>query len=143
METLGKLEPAALAQHAAAVAARLEDCDPYFDDRPDRGDDGVRWAAVKTLGKLEPPVLALHAALIVAKLEDPDRCVRIAAVQTLDKLEAAALAPHRRRIRAAVRNILTNPEYGLWSNKNEDSDPVRRAAKSTLDKLRATAHRAE
>ena len=66
LETLGKLEPAALAQHAAAVVAKLEDCRL-----------GVRRAALETLGKLEPAALAQHAAAIVAKLEDSDwACAR-------------------------------------------------------------------
>ena len=40
--TLGKLEAATLAQHAAAIVAKLDDSDWY-----------VRHAAVETLGKLE------------------------------------------------------------------------------------------
>ena len=83
VETLGKLEPAALAQHAAALVAKL--------DHPDRG---VREAALQALGKLEPAALAQHAAAVVAKLEDPDESLRQAAVKTLGKLEPAALAGH-------------------------------------------------
>jgi hypothetical protein len=43
VETLGKLEPATLAQHGAALVARLEDSDA-----------DVRRAVVETLGKLPP-----------------------------------------------------------------------------------------
>ena len=43
VETLGKLEPGTLAQHGAAIAARLEDSDA-----------DVRDAARETLGKLQP-----------------------------------------------------------------------------------------
>ena len=54
LETLGKLEPATLAQHTHAVVARLY-------DRPAH----VRRAALLTLGKLGPANLAPHAALLV------------------------------------------------------------------------------
>ena len=91
METLGKLEPAALAPHAAAVVARLDDSKSV-----------VRNAAVATLAKLEAAALALHAAAIVAARGL--RCiVRHAAVEALGKLEPAALAPHE----AAVRRFPT------------------------------------
>jgi HEAT repeat protein len=43
VETLGKLEPATLAQHGEALVASLEDLD-----------EGVRKAVVETLGKLQP-----------------------------------------------------------------------------------------
>ena len=43
VETLGRLEPATLAQHSAALVAGLEDVDAV-----------VRGMVVKTLGKLEP-----------------------------------------------------------------------------------------
>ena len=61
VKTLGKLEPATLAQHGAALVARLED-----------EDDDVRKAAVETLGNLEPATLAQHGAALVARLEDED-----------------------------------------------------------------------
>jgi len=83
VETLGKLEPAALAQHGAALAARLED-----------SNWNVRKAVVETLGKLKPGDLAQHGAALAARLEHSDLFVRRAAVETLGKLEPAALAQH-------------------------------------------------
>ena len=61
VETLGQLEPATLAQHGAALVARLE-----------HSDAGVREAVVETLGQLEPATLAQHGAALVARLEDED-----------------------------------------------------------------------
>ena len=61
LNALGKLEPAALAQHAEAVVARLEDSDWR-----------VRWQALVTLGKLDPAMLAQHVDAVVARLEDSD-----------------------------------------------------------------------
>ena len=65
LNALGKLEPAALAQHAEAVVARLEDSDWR-----------VRWQALVTLGKLDPAMLAHHAPALLPILEadfdDPD-----------------------------------------------------------------------
>ena len=80
VSTLGKLEAAALAQHAGAIVAKLED-----------SDWGVRKAAVLTLGMLEAAALAQHADAIVAKLKHSDGGVRGASVSALGKLEAAAL----------------------------------------------------
>ena len=88
MGTLGKLSAEALAPHAAAVVAKLDD-----------SDWGVREAAVETLGKLSAEALASHAAAVVAKLEDSDRYVRRAAVQTLGKLELAVLAKYKMALR--------------------------------------------
>ena len=114
VETLGRLEPASLAQHGAALVARLGDSDWR-----------VRQAAVQTLGKLDSAslaqhgaalvaslidpyeaawevltklgaeeTLAQHVAVIVAKLEDSDFRVRYGAVKTLGKLDSASLAQH-------------------------------------------------
>ena len=83
MNTLGKLEPAILAQHANAVVARLEDSDEY-----------LRYRALVTLSELEPATLAQHADAVVARLADSDWDVRDAALETLGKLEPAALAYH-------------------------------------------------
>ena len=47
-------QPAALAQHAAAVVARLE-----------HPDQVVRQRAVENFGKLEPEALAEHAAAVI------------------------------------------------------------------------------
>ena len=113
VETLGKLEPAALAQHAATIVAKLE-----------HSNEDVRMAAVDTLGELEPAALAQHAAAVVAKLEDSKWGVRRAAAATLGKLEPAALAQHA----AAVVAKLEDSKWG-----------VRRAAAATLGKLEPAA----
>ena len=76
VETLGKLEPGALAQHGAALVARLDD-----------SDGNVRRAVVQTLRKLEPATLAQHGEALVARLEDLDEGVRKAVVETLGKLQ--------------------------------------------------------
>ena len=89
LETLGKLEPAALAPHTDAIVAKLVD-----------SDKGVRCAALGALRKLGAAVLAPHAAAIVAKLEDSEEQVYHAAWRTLGpylrhgKLEPAVLAGH-------------------------------------------------
>jgi hypothetical protein len=80
---MGKLEPAALAQHAVAVVVRLEDavwC--------------LRRKAMTTLHQLDPAALAQHADAVVARLEDSSKSVRKCALETLGKLEPAALAQH-------------------------------------------------
>ena len=76
MKTLGKLEPGTLAQHGAALVARLEDSDA-----------DVRRAVVETLGKLEPATLAQHGAALAARREDSDEGVREAVMETLRKLQ--------------------------------------------------------
>ena len=124
VETLGKLEPAALAQHGAALATRLEDSHQW-----------VRQKAVETLGKLEAAALAQHqqaiakvakedsivyvqmearvvmhklepaaghGAALVARLVDSDWHVRLAAAAQLGNLEAAALAQHQQSIAKAA-----------------------------------------
>ena len=80
LKTVGKLDAPALAPHAAALVAKLEDSEYY-----------VRKAAVETLGKLDAAALAQHAAALVAMLEDSDHDVRKAAVETLGKLDAAGI----------------------------------------------------
>ena len=94
LQTLGRLEPARLAQYANAVVARLEDSKL-----------SVRGAALETLGALEPGTFAQHAHAVVAMLDEPFLCVRYKAVQTLGKLEAATLAQYAN----AVLNLLENP----------------------------------
>ena len=54
VETLGKLAPEALAEHAAALVAKLED-----------SDEEVRKAAADTLGKLAPEVLTSHGGAVL------------------------------------------------------------------------------
>ena len=86
LETLGKLKPATLAQHTAAVLARLEDS--YRD---------VREAALKAVGKLEPATLAQDAFAVFAKLEDRNGRVRQMACHTLTMLP--------RYVRFATRGV--------------------------------------
>ena len=110
LRTLGKLEPAILAQHAHDVLARLEDSDWI-----------VRREALATLGKLEPTTLAQHADAVLAMLEDSDWNVRRAALCTLGELMPATLAQHAHDVLARL----------------EDSNCfVRRAALETLGKLK-------
>ena len=73
LRRLGKLNPAALAQYAVTVVARLEDPTWY-----------VRKTALETLGKLNPAALAHHAYGLVARLEDAS--VRYKALEMLRKL---------------------------------------------------------
>jgi len=109
VKMLGMLEPATLAQHGAALVARLE-----------HSDAGVRQAVVQILGKLEPSTLAQHGAALVARLKDSDEGVREAVVQTLGKLEPATLAQHGEALVARL----------------EDSNAyVRRTVVETLGKL--------
>ena len=83
LKTLGKLEPATLAQHAGVEALRLED-----------SDCPVRKTAVETRGNLEPATLALHAGVEALRLEDSNEDVRKTALQMLGKLAPATLARH-------------------------------------------------
>ena len=124
VETLGKLDAAALAQNAAALVATLVN-DIW----------GVRVAAIETLGRLGAEALAQHepalakaakedksqavrktACLVMhtlkpsagydtyAKLDDSVWEVRVAAVETLSKLDATALAPHLPAIVATLED---------------------------------------
>jgi len=90
VQTLGKLEPAALAQHGAALAARL-------------GDSGVfvQIEARFVMHKLEPA--AGHMDAVAAKLEDSNEYVRRAAVETLGKLDLADLAQHQQALAKAAK----------------------------------------
>ena len=72
---LCKLEVTALALHAAAVVATLEDPVPY-----------VRLAGLVALGKLLPETLAQHAVAVIAKLKDANARVSKAALELLGKL---------------------------------------------------------
>ena len=83
LNTLGKLEPAMLAQADDAFVAMLEDSKGY-----------VRKTALKSLGKLEPAKLAQYADALVAMIEDSDEYVRREALTTLNKLEPATLTQH-------------------------------------------------
>ena len=102
--TLGKLEPATLAQHADAVIARLED-----------SDEQVRVAALKALRKLEPATLALHADAVVSRLEDCEEKVRQAALRTLSHLEPATLAQHADAVVTMLENSDGHGRY--WAMK--------------------------
>jgi hypothetical protein len=123
---LGRLQPAALAEHAAAIVPLVEDA--HFEVRaaalltlhnlpaaleqhvgvvvPLLADaiSHVRRAALETLGQLEPEALAQHAAAVVPLLEDAHPNVRIAALQTLRRLPAAALAEHAGAIVALLED---------------------------------------
>jgi HEAT repeat protein len=113
VETLGKLSAEALASHAAAVVAKLEDSSQF-----------VRLAAVGTLGKLSAEALAPHAAAVLAKLEDSDD-VRRAAVETLGKLELAVLAKYK----TALQKLA----------KQDRDAAVRVSAHGALHKIEPTA----
>ena len=111
VETLAKLEVAALAPYEQAIAkAAKEDSDVE-----------VQIAARVVMHKLEPA--AGHMDAVVAKLEDSDWHVRQAAVQTLGELDLASLAQHEQAIAKAAM-------------EDEDKD-VRDAADEVLAKLRA------
>ena len=80
VEKLGKLEAAALAQHAAAVVAMLEDSDVV-----------VRFAALETLGKLETAALAPYEqALYKASRSNKYKEIRAAAAKMLARLQASS-----------------------------------------------------
>ena len=95
--TLRQLEPAALAQHAEAVVARLEDADGV------RG-RYVRKLALQTLGKLEPATLAQHADAIAARLEDSFDRVCVSALRSLSKLEPATFTRYASAVIAMVEH---------------------------------------
>ena len=85
LQTLFKLEPAMLAQHADAVLARLEDQpEPHAH---------VRKEALMTLAKLEPAKLAQYANAVLAMLEDVDHDVREEAMRTLRALPRFVTRP--------------------------------------------------
>ena len=109
LETLGKLEPATLAQHADAVVARLEDSDWI-----------VRYVALETLGKLEPATLAQHADAVVAMLEDSHGDVRSAAVETLGKLDPVRFAQY-------ADALIAKLDDGVWFVRSEASNSLMRA----------------
>ena len=77
VKALGKLEPAALAPHAATIVQRLE-----------HSDERVRRAAVQVLGRLEPAALAPHAAaLLKFDAAEKEEKVRILAMPAMVKLQ--------------------------------------------------------
>ena len=98
LEALGQLEPAALARHAGAVVAKLED-----------SDKDVRKAAVrvKTFGKLEQATRALHADAVVAKFHCNDGQVRAAAMRALGDMNPATLAHY-------VNVVIAKLEDSYW-----------------------------
>ena len=100
LKTLATLEPGALAQHAHAVVALLDDSSVY-----------VRLRALQTLARVEPATLAQDAHTVVAMLDAPfekkkKEYERLAAVQTLGKLEPATLAQYAN----AVLDLLEETE---------------------------------
>ena len=106
---LGKLDAPALAPHAAALVAKLQDSNPSMRSAAvstlgkldkevqtlmemlTHADGRVRGWAVETLGKLDAPTVATHAAAIVSKLEHSDEDVRWRAVKLLGKLDKKVL----------------------------------------------------
>ena len=98
--TLRQLEPAALAQHAEAVVARLEDSELQ-----------VRVRALDTLAQLEPAALAQHAEAVVASLEDSELQVRVRALTTLAQLEPSALTQHAEAVVARLESMMLEDLY--------------------------------
>ena len=116
--TLGKSDPAALAQLAHTVVARLEDSDfsarsraveavaklePAARDKfagalvarlaeGDASNGDFRWWALDALGKLSPLTLARYTRAVVVMLDDAAWPVRKAALGIIGSLERAALA---------------------------------------------------
>ena len=116
---LGFLEPEALAHHAKAVAAKLEDFELFGDGDLQRAlsvisgsgaDDPalggtvvafvpiVRVAALQTLRQLDPATLAQYALAVIARLDDIRAEVRAEALHTLDKLDPPTLVPHAKAV---------------------------------------------
>ena len=109
VQTVGKLAPADLATHYAALAAKLEDADA-----------GMRASAMKTIGNLAPADLETHFAALATKLEDADGGVRSAAMIPLGNLSPADLETH----------------LATLATKLEDADGgVREATVTTLGNL--------
>ena len=98
VETLAKLQPELLSQHAKALIALLA-----------HEEYEVRDAAVVALGKLPAASLAQHADAFIHNLNDDDFDVRNAAVEMLGKLEALALASHMEEF----VEMLTHSEWGV------------------------------
>ena len=98
LRSLGRLAPMALAQHAVAIAHKLDDSDV-----------DVRYEALKTLGQLESGALALHTTDILRKLDDADADVRYAAVKVLGKLQSVVLTPHI----GAITERLSDSDLGV------------------------------
>ena len=80
LTAIGKLGREALAQHAAAVVAKLR-----------HSDSDMRFAAVHVLEQLEATALAQHAPAVAALLEDADPGLQEAALKTLGQLEPGGL----------------------------------------------------
>ena len=143
MQALGQLDPTLLAQHAPAVAARLEDSDEavqaqalqtllalepatfmlhacdVFPRLEGYAEWEVRCAALEKLGMLEPATIAQHAGPDVARLQDNAGLVRRAALHTLDKLQPATLVRHADAVVAVLE------------------DPVRHVRQAAFDTLSA------
>ena len=111
LQTLGYLEPVALAQHAEAVVARLDD-----------SESGVRDLALQTLGKLEPAALVQHADAVVARLDDSNaKEERIRALETLGTLE--------------LNHVLNEHWEAVFDASNDEDDDVCKQAFLTLRKI--------
>ena len=111
LKTLSKLNPAALAQHADAVVARLDD-----------SESGVRDLALHTLGQLEPAALVQHADAVVARLDDSNaKEERIRALETLGTLE--------------LNHVLNEHWEAVFDASNDEDDDVCKQAFLTLRKI--------
>jgi hypothetical protein len=119
---------AVLADHTTAIAALLEDSDPY-----------VRVVALETLSWLDSTKLADHRCAISALLGDSDPYVRVVALETLGILEPAVLAEHAPAIVARLKDS-DSPECSAKQLK-EDAHftTVCETAATTLGKLDAAA----
>ena len=98
LRSLGWLAPVALAQHAVAIAQKLDDSDV-----------DVRYETLTTLGKLDSSVLVVYTCDILRKLDDTDADVRYAAVKVLGRLHPAALTPHI----GAITALLSDSDIGV------------------------------
>ena len=111
--SMNDLDPAVLALHASAIAARLED-NTWF----------VRAAAMTALSHLHPLALEQHARSVAFCLQDTSAEVRMQAVENLGRLQpearaqqagaiAARLGDANEAVRWAAVNILGRfPEMG-------------------------------
>ena len=128
LATLGKLDPATLAQHAEAVVARLEDSVL-----------NVRFCSLTALAKLEPATLAEYAEAVVLKLEDSDADVRSRALVVLRKMGPAAFAEHAHAVLDRLEDTEMNDnEFGFslsWLGAVFNDERVRDVAMRTLRAL--------
>eukprot|EP00419_Tripos_fusus_P047732 CAMPEP_0172827276 /NCGR_PEP_ID=MMETSP1075-20121228/19990_1 /TAXON_ID=2916 /ORGANISM="Ceratium fusus, Strain PA161109" /LENGTH=457 /DNA_ID=CAMNT_0013669057 /DNA_START=48 /DNA_END=1417 /DNA_ORIENTATION=- len=102
---LGALDPVALAPHAGAIAARLDD-----------SHDCIRAAALRALARLEPEALAPHAGAISAQLQDNGSGKThgynaFLALRALSGLEPSVLARHGGAVAACLETSRTEVRW--------------------------------